>query len=66
MFVGDVHRGNLYHFKLNGERTELLLDGSLEDKVADDDEELDGVIFGRNFRCISDLEDRMDTYTSFQ
>ena len=40
MFVGDVHRGNLYHFELNEARTELLLDGPLEDKVADDDEEL--------------------------
>jgi hypothetical protein len=56
MFVGDVHRGNLYHFELNEERTELLLEGPLEDKVADDDEDLEGVIIGRNFGGISDLE----------
>ena len=56
MFVGDVHMGNLYHFELNEERTGLLLDGPLEDKVADDNEELGGVIFGRNFGSISDLE----------
>jgi aldose sugar dehydrogenase len=62
MFVGDVHRGNLYHFELNKERTELMLDGPLEDKVADDDEELDEVIFGRNFGGISDLEVGPDGY----
>jgi len=62
MFVGDVHRGNLYHFELNEERTRLLLDGPLEDKVADDNEELGGVIFGRNFGGISDLEVGPDGY----
>ena len=62
MFVGDVHRGNLYHFELNEARTELLLDGPLEDKVADDDEELGGVLFGRNFGGISDLEVGPDGY----
>jgi aldose sugar dehydrogenase len=62
MFVGDVHRGNLYHFELNRERTELLLDEPLEDKVADDDEELEGVIIGRNLGGISDLEVGPDGY----
>ena len=62
MFVGDVHRGNLYHFELNQERTELLLDGPLEDKIADDDEELEGVIIGRNLGGISDLEVGPDGY----
>jgi glucose/arabinose dehydrogenase len=62
MFVGDVHLGNLYHFELNEERTGLLLDGPLEDKVADDNEELEGVVFGRNFGGISDLEVGPDGY----
>jgi aldose sugar dehydrogenase len=62
MFVGDVHRGNLYHFDLNKERTDLMLDGPLKDKVADDDEELDDVIFGRNFAGISDIEVGPDGY----
>src|SRR5688572_31010690 len=29
MFVGDVHNGRLYHFKLNEERTDLILPESL-------------------------------------
>jgi hypothetical protein len=60
--VGDVHRGNLYNFELNEERTELILDGTLENKAADDDEGLDEVIFGRNLGGISDLEDGPDGY----
>ena len=40
MFVGDVHNGYLYHFKLKEDRTQLLLTGELEDKLADTDEEL--------------------------
>jgi glucose/arabinose dehydrogenase len=35
MFVGDVRNGNLYRFELNEERTQLLLDGVLQDKIAD-------------------------------
>ena len=62
MFVGDVHRGNLYHFELNEERTQLILKGPLEDRVANDDEQLEGVIFGRNFGGISDLEVGPDGY----
>src|SRR5919197_112960 len=31
MFVGDFHRGNLYHFELNEERTGLSLKGPLLD-----------------------------------
>ena len=62
MFVGDVHRGNLYHFELNQDRTELSLGGPLKDKVADDDEELEGVIIGRNLGGISDLEVGPDGY----
>ena len=29
MFVGDVHNGRLYHFKLNEERSDLILPESL-------------------------------------
>ena len=32
--MGDVDLGNLYNFKLNEDRTGLVLDGPLADKVA--------------------------------
>jgi len=34
IFVGDYNNGNLYHFKLNQNRTGLLLSGTLADKIA--------------------------------
>lgn len=40
MFGGDVLNGTIYHFELNEQRTKLLLDGVLQDNVADDDDEL--------------------------
>jgi glucose/arabinose dehydrogenase len=58
MFVGDVHAGNMYHFKLNQDRTELVLEPPLDDKVADTDEESvsDSVLFATGFGGISDIE----------
>ena len=35
IFVGDVHNGNIYHFNLNDDRTSLLLDGVLSDRIAE-------------------------------
>ncbi|MFL6383099.1 MAG: PQQ-dependent sugar dehydrogenase [Nitrososphaeraceae archaeon] len=70
MFVGDVHNGNIYHFKLNEARTDLVLGGGLlADKVADSDSELEesaagvgGIIFGKGFGGITDLEVGPDGY----
>src|SRR5215203_5721577 len=68
MFVGDVHNGRIYHFKLNENRTELILDGLLADKVVDADSELeqeegdDRIIFGQGFGGITDLEVGPDGY----
>jgi aldose sugar dehydrogenase len=70
MFVGDVHNGYLYHFKLNEDRTQLLLTGELEDKLADTDEELtedtgvdgEGIVFGQGFGGITDLKVGPDGY----
>ena len=56
MFVADVHKGNIYHFELDDERTGLMLDGDIGDKVADSDVELEDAIFGRDFGGISDIE----------
>jgi glucose/arabinose dehydrogenase len=58
MLVGDVHAGNMYHFKLNQDRTELVLEPPLDDKVADTDQESvsDSVLFATGFGGISDIE----------
>jgi aldose sugar dehydrogenase len=62
MFVGDINNGRLYHFDLNQDRTGLLLEGVLEDRVADSVQELDSVIFGTGLRSISDIEVGPDGY----
>src|ERR687896_715496 len=59
MFVGDINNGHLYFFTINGNRTGLDLGGipGLEDLVADTNEELNPVIFGRGFTGgITDIE----------
>jgi glucose/arabinose dehydrogenase len=51
LFVGDFNYGNLYHFKLNEDRTGLGLpsDGPLADKVANAPNETKSIIFGTGF-----------------
>lgn len=59
MFVGDIY-GNLYHFDLGNNRTELSLFGPLTDKIADNPEEIQTIKFGEGFgsslRGIIDIE----------
>src|SRR5919205_887444 len=62
LFVGDVHNGNLYHFKLNKDRTGLALDGPLADTIANDYTELSTAIFGNGFGGITDIEVGPDGY----
>jgi glucose/arabinose dehydrogenase len=62
MFVADVHKGYIYHFELNAERNNLSLDGVLEDKIADTDDELEDIIFGRDFGGITDIKVGPDGY----
>ena len=62
IFVGDISKGNLYHFDLNEDRTQLVLEGPLADKVADADDENEGVIFGQGFGAITDIEVGPDGY----
>src|SRR5215210_829548 len=62
VFVGDINNGRIYHFDLNQDRTGLMLEGALEDRVADDVDELGPVIFGTGFRSISDIEVGPDGY----
>jgi glucose/arabinose dehydrogenase len=62
MFVGDFNNGNLYHFDLNDDRTELSLEGALEDKIADVQRESDDKLFGNGFVAITDIEVGPDGY----
>jgi aldose sugar dehydrogenase len=63
MFVGDVHLGNIYNFKLNEDRTELVLEGPLADKVAETrDTGIEYIIFAEGFGGITDLEVGPDGY----
>src|SRR5918995_860391 len=54
--VGDYSKGNIYHFKLNEDRTELLLDGALADKIANNPGELEAIIFAEGFGPITDIQ----------
>ncbi len=56
LFAADVNNGNIYHFDLNENRTELYLKGVLEDKIANTMEELQPVLFGEGFGGITDMQ----------
>jgi aldose sugar dehydrogenase len=64
LFVGDVHNGRLYHFKLNGDRTHLILEGDLASKVIRTPraEGIDQILLGEGFGGITDLELGPDGY----
>jgi aldose sugar dehydrogenase len=72
IFVGDVHNGNIYNFKLNEDRTGLLVldanegeeeeeGSSTEDDVLAEGEE-SSIVFGQGFGGITDLEVGPDGY----
>jgi glucose/arabinose dehydrogenase len=62
IFVSDVKYGNIYHFKLNNERTGFILNGSIADKVTDSDQEMNQLIFAEGFGGITDMEVGPDGY----
>ena len=62
IFVGDVNTGNLYNFKLNADRTGLLLEGPLADHMSDTPDEEQSVIFGEGFGVITDIKVGPDGY----
>jgi aldose sugar dehydrogenase len=62
MFVGDFHNGFLYHFDLNKNRTELLLEGELQDKIMNKVSELGDTLLGQGFGGITDMEVGPDGY----
>ena len=56
IFIGDVKTGNLYNFRLDSAREQLLLDPPLNDKVADTPQEIQDIVFGRGFGVITDIQ----------
>jgi glucose/arabinose dehydrogenase len=62
LFVGDTNNGFLYHFDLDKDRTSLILNGPLEDKIAHDPKELRQVVLGEGFGQITDMEIAPDGY----
>ena len=62
MFVGDFNNGTIYHFELNNNRTALLLNGALDDKVVEQSQELQGNIFATGFGGITDIKIGPDGY----
>ena len=61
VFVGDV-RGNIYHFNVDKDRTNLLLNGPLADEVANDFSEIEDLIFARFPGVITDMKVGPDGY----
>jgi glucose/arabinose dehydrogenase len=62
MFVGDYLNGNLYHFKLNKNRSALDLHGPLADTIVSNPSEMQGVILGYGFGRITDIKTGPDGY----
>jgi aldose sugar dehydrogenase len=61
IFVGDITRGNLYHFVVNEFRDGISVDmdqqqSDLSDHVIDNEDELSAMTFGRDFGGITDIE----------
>ena len=64
IFVGDVHNGRLYHFKLNNERNDLLLPQSLAGKFIENPPNpgAEEIVFGDGFSGVTDLTVGPDGY----
>jgi glucose/arabinose dehydrogenase len=64
IFVGDVHRGYIWHFKLNQDRTALVVDDKIAGGTDDEfeEEEISNLVFGQAFGGITDLEIGPDGY----
>ena len=61
VFVGDFNNGNLYFFRMNPDRSALVLD-NVPDLVVDNEEEQSSIIFGNGFGAITDLETGPDGF----
>jgi glucose/arabinose dehydrogenase len=55
LFVANVE-GQIYHFELSANRTQLQLGGPLSDKIAQNPDEMQSTTFGSQFGIITDME----------
>jgi aldose sugar dehydrogenase len=62
IFIGGFNHGYLYLFEPSPNRTHLVLNNDLNDKIADSSDELDTTIVGEGFGGISDIEIGPDGY----
>ena len=63
MFVGDIKKGNLYHFDLNQTRTGLVLNGTLSNKISNAPSDSQPTIFASGFDGgITDIQVGPDGY----
>jgi aldose sugar dehydrogenase len=62
LFVSGFHDGNIYNFKLDSNRTALLLKPPLADKVANDKNETQGITFAQGFGGLVDMKVGPDGY----
>jgi glucose/arabinose dehydrogenase len=56
VFVGSFLEGNIYHFDLTSNRSGLEIGNMLQDKIANSPEEVEGILFGKGFGTITDIE----------
>jgi aldose sugar dehydrogenase len=64
LFVSDFEHGNIYHFDLNQNRTQLLMSNgsSFADKIAQDTDKVEDIIFTKSAGGITDMELGPDGY----
>tara|TARA_Y100000310_G_scaffold331678_1_gene405689 strand:- start:1483 stop:2727 length:1245 start_codon:yes stop_codon:yes gene_type:complete len=61
LFVGDCNFGNIYKFKLNSDRNGFVFeDFRLNDLVLHEEDNIEEILFGEGFGCITDIEIRGD------
>jgi len=56
LLVGDANNGNIYDFRLDTKRQNLELKGALADRIANDTNELNNVIFAKGFGKVADIK----------
>jgi len=56
LLVGDANNGNIYDFNLDESRKNFELSGKLSDKIADNNGELDDLVFANGFGKVADME----------
>ena len=56
LLVGDANNGNIYNFNLDEQRKNFELSGGLSDKIADNNGELNDLVFASGFGKVTDME----------